>query len=281
MRTVAIVGVGLIGGSFALALRKAGFAGRILGVSSPRAIQEALRHGVVDEAAPLEAAAARADLVYLSHSISRILETIPKLNGIVKPGALVTDAGSTKVRIVRTAGETLSNTLFLGGHPMAGKESRGAASADPHLFRDRPYVLTPVSDQQMEQPAVYEFAGWIDKIGARQLQLTPEQHDRVVAAVSHLPQLASTALAAVLGQRPDQEQIRRAAGPGLEDTTRLALSPYDIWGDILKTNSNQIEEALSAYIRQLEQLRAELPDAAKQFDDAARFAGGLRGFEKN
>ncbi|MCP5112176.1 MAG: prephenate dehydrogenase [bacterium] len=276
IQTVAIVGVGLIGGSFALAMRKAGFRGRILGVSSPRTIEEARRVGVIDEAAPLEQAAARADLIYLSHSISRILATIPKLDAIVKPDVLVTDAGSTKARIVQTARETLSRAAFLGGHPMAGKESRGAASADPELFRNRPYVLTPTSDRAMEHPLAREFAAWIEKIGAQLLLLTPEQHDRVVACASHLPQLASTALAATLGQLPDQAEIRRAAGPGLEDVTRLALSPYDIWGDILTTNSNQIEEALSAYIKRLEQLRASLPDAATQFAEAARFARELR-----
>src|SRR5262249_35867358 len=122
VNTVSIVGVGLIGGSFALALRKAGFSGRIIGVSSARTLAAALERGVIDEALPLEQAAAVSDLVYLSQPIEQILTTLPALDAHVRPGALVTDAGSTKHSIVERAAGCIRRGRFIGGHPMAGKE---------------------------------------------------------------------------------------------------------------------------------------------------------------
>ena len=278
MKTVSIVGVGLIGGSFALALRKAGFSGKILGVSSPRTVAEALRLNIIDEALPLDEAAARSDLIYLSQPILRILETIPKIGAHRKPGSLVTDAGSTKAAIVRSAGEHIPGAAFLGGHPMAGKESRGVQSSDADLFVNRPYVLTPAGDKQMETPSAREFLEWVRRIGARPIVLSPERHDRVVALTSHLPQLGSTALAASLNRQENRSDLLAAAGPGLEDTTRLALSDYEIWADIIATNSEAIEAALAEYIDELERVRRELDsgDMERRFREAASFAGDLR-----
>lgn len=278
METVAIVGVGLIGGSFALALKKAGFTGRIIGVSSPRTIEEALRLRVIDEALPLEEAAARSDLIYLSQPISRILDTLTRLDASLRPGALVTDAGSTKAEIVQRATGHLRRGRFLGGHPMAGKETRGVAAAEPDLFRGRTYVLTPVEASELDSPPARELLEWIRGIGARPLFLSPDQHDRVVAFASHLPQLASTALAAALGHRSEAPELTRAAGPGLLDTTRLALSSYDIWADILATNSANIEDALTAYIDKLNEIRKSLASEALrgQFDAASDFARRMR-----
>lgn len=278
MQTVAIVGVGLIGGSFALALRQAGFRGRILGVSSPRTTDKALALGVIDEALPLGEAAARADLVYLSQPILGIIETIPALNEAVRPEALVTDAGSTKARIVAAAREKLTRARFLGGHPMAGKESRGVEAAEADLFRNHTYVLTPGDEAELETPAAAELRRWIERIGARVLVLSPERHDEVVALASHLPQLASTALAATLAASPGSDELKEAAGPGLRDTTRLALSPFEIWSDILATNTGHIREALSAYIERLERIRNELPAGAieEEFTAGSRLAAVLR-----
>lgn len=278
MQTVAIVGVGLIGGSFALALRQAGFGGRILGVSSERTADKALALGVIDEALALGEAAARSDLVYLSQPILGILETIPALDEAVRPESLVTDAGSTKALIVSAANEKLTRAQFLGGHPMAGKESRGVEAAEAGLFRNRTYVLTPREAAELETPAAVEFRSWIERIGARVLVLSPERHDEVVALASHLPQLASTALAATLAGCPGSDELRKAAGPGVRDTTRLALSPFEIWSDILATNTGHIREALSAYIERLERIREELPTGAieEEFSSAGRFAAALR-----
>ncbi len=275
METVAVVGVGLIGGSFALALRKAGFAGRILGVSSAPALRSALERGVIDEGLPLEQAVPRADLVYLAQPIRRILETLPALDSLLRPGVLVTDAGSTKRRIVEAGRASIRRAQFLGGHPMAGKEKRGVEQAAPDLFAGRPYVLTPVTPGEMETPAARDFTEWLSRIGAVLVRLTPEEHDRLVALSSHLPQLASTALAALLA---GEGGLAKVAGPGLLDMTRLAMSAYDIWGDILHTNAEEIDAALAAYITRLEQIRSRLPagELASDFETAASFARNLR-----
>src|SRR5439155_5115682 len=137
------VGTGLIGSSFGLALRKAGFTGAITGVSSPPAIAAAIAAGAIDRGAPLASAVPEADLVFLSQTIGRILDTIRHLDPLLRPGALVTDAGSTKCAIVDLAREKVTRGQFLGGHPMAGKETRGAAASDPDLFRGRTWILTP------------------------------------------------------------------------------------------------------------------------------------------
>lgn len=263
MRNVAIVGVGLIGGSVGLALRRAGFPGAILGVSSARSIDLAIDRGAIDRGATLEEAAATSDLLFLSQPISGILETLRKLDPLVRPDTLVTDAGSTKQAIVDEAGRCLHRCTFLGGHPMAGKELRGAAAADADLFRDRIWVLTADID--------HPFRNWIAAFGAREIILDPARHDRLVAWSSHLPQLASTALAAALHDlAPEAASV---AGPGLLDGTRLALSSFDLWRDILDTNESEVAAALDAYI---EKLRALKSDYATEFAKGREFALSLR-----
>jgi len=267
MRCAAIVGTGLIGGSFGLALRKARFQGPIIGVSSDRSIAEALTRGAIDRGASLADACAEADLIFLSQPISGILETLRKLDPLVRTGALVTDAGSTKRAIVEEAARSLRRCAFLGGHPMAGKESRGAAAADADLFRDRPWVLT----SELDHPVARVLRKWIGLFGAREVILDAGEHDALVAWSSHLPQLASTALASVLGeQAPDASQV---AGPGLVDMTRLAMSSYDLWSDILDTNREAVRFALNAYIEKLQALRG---DYEKEFAQGSEFAIKLR-----
>lgn len=274
MQTVAIAGVGLIGGSFGLALRKAGFTGRIVGVSSPATIEKAKQLGAIDEGAPLDTAVAQADLVYLAQPIGIILEVIPKLAGLLKPGALVTDAGSTKLRIVETARASLQKDQFLGGHPMAGKAERGVAVAEANLFEGRPYVLAGPP----RSPVAEEFRQWLDRIGAQVVFLDPRLHDELVAAASHVPQLLSTALAASLGRNALAESIAGIAGPGLIDMTRLAGSDYGLWRDILETNAAAIGPALDKVIAELQQVRQHLdpPDLEEPFRTANRLARGLR-----
>jgi prephenate dehydrogenase len=278
MQCVAIVGTGLIGASFGLALKAAGFNGSILGVSSPAAAAEALECGAIDEVLPLEAAVPQADWVFLAQTISRILETIPRLEPLVRPTALITDAGSTKRRIVARAQAHLSRGLFLGAHPMAGKEARGARAAEATLFAGRPYLLTPEPAATGADPRVAEFVGWVRAIGARPIVLTPERHDRLVAAVSHLPQLASTAMAAALEQMPDHAEFPAVAGPGLVDSTRLALSSFEVWGDILATNADSIDACLAMLEANIARLRASLRAASLEpdFNLANRFARRLR-----
>ena len=275
IQTVAIFGVGLIGGSFALALRKAGFSGAIVGVSSAETLQRALDLGIIDRAGTTEDAAGSAELIYLSQPIRRILTLLPELNRVVKPDALITDAGSTKSTIMTKAADVLTRCQFLGGHPMAGKEQRGTEAADPELFRGSKYVLTPRFQSDISSPIVMEFLDWIVGIGAIPVVLEPQEHDRIVAYTSHLPQLASTALAAVLDGR---DAVLPVSGPALLDMTRLALSPFDVWGDILATNGPAIRAALDCYIQRL-QVFAEVLGAesmAKEFETASLVAKQLR-----
>jgi prephenate dehydrogenase len=263
VKTVAVVGVGLIGGSFALALRASGFAGKIIGVSSIDAVRVAVERGIIDEALPLAEAAAMADLVYLARPILGILAVLDEIDSFVKPGTLITDAGSTKSAICARAIEKIRRGRFVGGHPMAGKEARGAGEAEASLFRGRPYVLTSRCE---------ELERLVASFGARVEIISAEEHDVLVAFTSHLPQLISTALAASLGTEPEAVRV---AGPAAMDLTRLALSPYEIWRDIFATNAANIDAALGVFIGKLEGLRKGLlgPRIEKEFEasgDAAR-----------
>jgi prephenate dehydrogenase len=272
---VAIVGTGLIGASFGLALRGAGYQGEIVGVSSRPAIAGAQAVGAIDRGAPLAEAVAQAGLVFLSQTIGRILDTIRHLDALVEPGALVTDAGSTKCEIVDLARQSMRRAQFLGGHPMAGKEKRGAAAAEADLFRGRTWVLTPDEPGELETPAAREFRGWLERMGARIAVMDCDEHDRVVALTSHLPQLASTALAATVAGSAHLE----VSGPGLYDMTRLAASSYELWRDILATNTDHIERSLALYIQMLEHMRENLRtrQLQEEFQRGAVVAGRLRG----
>jgi prephenate dehydrogenase len=264
----------LIGASFGLALRGAGFDGEILGVSSQRAAEAAMAVGAVDRVLPLADAVGRADLVFLSSTVGRILDTVRHLDPLVRADALVTDAGSTKCEIVDCARETLRRCQFLGGHPMAGKETRGATSADATLFDGRTWALTPDEPEELETTATRDFRGWLERIGARVVVLDSDEHDRVVSMTSHLPQLASTALASLL----ENAQPLELSGSGLADMTRLAASSYDLWRDILATNANHIDRALSDYIQKLEHIRENLRTRQLQleFERGAALAARLR-----
>jgi prephenate dehydrogenase len=258
MNSVAIIGTGLIGASFGLALRRAGFDGSLVGVSSPPAIADAIAAGAIDRGATLAEAAGEADLVFLSQSIGRILDTIRHLDPLLKPGALVTDAGSTKTEIADLGRQFIRRGQFLGGHPMAGKETRGASSAEADLYRDRTWVLTPDEPAELETPAARDLISWLRRIGANLVVLDCVQHDRVVSLTSHLAQLASTALASTVGEHLIEKRFLKVAGPGLRDMTRLALSSYELWRDILATNSEHIDRALSQYVQELEHIRENL-----------------------
>ena len=271
--TVSVVGVGLIGGSFALALRSTGFTGRILGVSSPRTLESALSLGVIDEGVTLEEGIRRADLVYLAQPISQILQVIPQIGQWVGPEAVVTDAGSTKAEIVQLAETHLPPGSFLGGHPMAGKESRGVEVAEASLFANRTYIFTPSTDPP--RPNQNILAEFVSRFGCRIVTLSPLEHDRIVSYYSHVPQLASTALAHLISIT---DGTKHAAGPGLIDMTRLAMSSYTIWRDILATNHRCISSALDDYISILQQLRNSIdsPDIESYFTSAASLAKSIR-----
>lgn len=260
MNTVAIVGLGLIGGSFARALReRTAFRGQILGVSAPPFATAALRAGVIDQIASLEQALPIADLVYLSSSVSKIINTVPIIDSFVRPGTLITDVGSTKAQIVSAARQHIHRSTFVGGHPLAGREVRGVEGADPDLFEGRTYFLCYTRPSDRTLPRVAEFRRLVNDFGAHVADIDDQLHDELVALTSHLPQLASTALAAALARTLGPDRVRAGAGSGLASMTRLAQSGYEgLWKDILLTNRSAIVEALRAYIDELEQIRNSL-----------------------
>ena len=274
MNSVAIVGVGLIGSSFGLALRAAGFTGDLIGVSSPNALHAGLARGAITRAASLEETARSADLIYLSQPVDRILTTLEALAELVPPSALITDAGSTKQVIVAKASALFSAAHFLGGHPLAGKEQRGADAADATLFRGRPYVLTP---HLPPSPASREFRVWLERIGANVIEMSAQQHDSTVALTSHLPQILSTALALTLS-RENNPQVAQVFGPALLDMTRLAASSPDLWLSILRTNHSHLVSALDQFKSALAEIQQSINSAELEdlFAAAASYAHSVR-----
>src|SRR5438270_2514033 len=274
MKTVAIVGVGLIGGSFALALRKAGFGGEVMGVSSQPALEAGMRSGAISRSVSLEEAAASADVIYLAQTVDVILTTLETLGPIANSSCLITDAGSTKVAIVQKATASIRSATFIGGHPLAGKEQRGAAAADADLFRGRPYLLTPTAQ---ETPRLEGFRLWLSRIGANVIELSAQEHDAIVALTSHLPQIVSVALAHVLATQKN-EHVTEIVGPGLQDMTRLAMSSTEMWDSIFATNKTEVLSALEAFVASLAQVRraVEREDITGVFGSAATFATAIR-----
>jgi prephenate dehydrogenase len=272
---VSILGTGLIGGSFALALRKYTKESHICGWDRADVVREAQSLGAIDESFSGELAAAlrNADLIYIALPIAATLDLLPEIARQAPSHALVTDACSTKVRITQATEELFSTAhgpFFLGGHPMAGRELAGIAHADAELFRGNTYALIGASALQEDQ-RISAFVKILEKIGARPLWLGAQQHDYGVGLASHLPQLAAVALASFLYDRLDENGLPiTLAGPGLRDSLRLAGSPYSTWRDIVLTNQEVLSAALDLFARRLDDLREKLASRELEADfDAA------------
>lgn len=268
---VAIIGFGLIGGSWALALKRRGFAGRIVVSDRAEVARRALEMGAADGAESDPAGAARgAALVILASPVGAILEQLPVIRSAAAPNALVTDTGSTKRAILNRSREVFTKgALFLGGHPLAGKEHSGLENADPDLFEKSRYVLTPMRPGDLDDPRALAFQDLLRALGAQPVVLDAEEHDRAVAVLSHLPQLLSTAMAAVTSAENPALPLELAAG-GFRDMTRLADSPYTIWRDVGITNADNLRAALDALITKLQGMKEHLDDErlAADFDRA-------------
>lgn len=255
---IAIVGVGLIGGSFALAARRAGITDRITGWDSAEALAAARELGVIDgvEDAFGSDQVSDADLVYLAAPVGAILSFLRKRGGSLKPGAIITDAGSTKREICRAAREALPREVtFVGGHPMSGSERTGVAAANPDIFRGAAYVL--VADETTDSDQVRAVSSVVSAIGATPVRLTAQQHDRLAARLSHMPQMLSTALATAVAQKVQAEALA-LSGNGLVEMTRLAESRWSVWEDICRTNADEIASALDEAIAEIEAVRVAI-----------------------
>jgi prephenate dehydrogenase len=269
---VTIVGCGLVGASFALALRRAGLCGRLAGWDKSAAVRdEAIARGVIDEVdwAFGGRAVSSSDLVYLAMPVREIIRFLSKRGRQVKPGALITDAGSTKMEVCRAARASVPpGRQFVGGHPVAGHHLGGLAHARAELFQGASYVLIKEEDEAA-RPALEVLTETIEGMGARVRLMTAREHDRAMAFVSHAPQLAASALSAIVGEQRDAAALRSLAGAGYRDMTRLAASPWSVWRDILETNPSEIADALDALVAKLSAAGTELRDYA------ARGAGEL------
>ena len=279
---MAIVGLGLLGGSWGLALKKSGFTGRIVGYARRAETREqALSAGAVDEGfADVTEAVHGADLVILATPVAAILDHLARLRPHLSPQALITDVGSTKRRICERAAEFYAQRpLFLGGHPMAGKERAGLKNADPELFENARYVLTPLKAEDLDDGRVQAFRALVASVGARPLASDPTTHDLAVAYLSHLPQLVSSGLASLIEEKHMAEDLSlELAASGFRDMTRLADSPYSVWRDICLTNTENIQIALDALIQNLEFMKDHLGDREleREFLAAHRLREKLR-----
>ena len=278
LQQVTIIGTGLIGGSLAMALKARRSVLRVVGCDREDVLEQALSAGAIDQAqTDLGAACAGSDLVVLALPVSGIIDTIARIAKIVYPETLVTDVGSTKREICAAAerawgGE--ASQRFLPGHPMAGKAEGGIANASADLFQGTPWLFTPLSSGTPSGAAT-DFMDAVKTFGAHPLLCTAEEHDRVCAYVSHLPQMLSTALANVVAEQEDEhgeEGIAptQLAGTGLRSMTRLAASPYAMWRDIALTNADNLAAALLQVEQKLAHIRENLksPELRAEFERA-------------
>ncbi len=270
-----------MGGSWGLALKERGVRARRVGFDRTEILRRAVEAGVVDEAAPDLAAAVRdADLIILAPPVGAILDVIAQLKPLVSPRALITDTGSTKRLICQRAREVFGEEpLFLGGHPLAGKERSGFENADAALFRGARYVLTPLLPNHLEDPRVQAFSELVKTLDAEPFVADATSHDRAVAFLSHLPQLVSTGLASLIAEQGAEDFLPpELAAAGFRDVTRLAESPYSVWRDICLTNIENIQSALEALIEKLETMRIHLSDRdlEREFRQAQKFREKVR-----
>ena len=279
---IGIVGLGLIGGSIALAARQLWPKALVIGVDNKDVLETAMRLHAIDVAADDLIVLAEADVVILAAPVKTNIALLAEIDENVRQPAVITDTGSTKREIVAAAAALPPRFTFVGGHPLAGAAQGGLDHARPDLFAGRPWLLTPVGrtlhPSDSGGDAIDKLSAFIQALGAEPRIVLPDAHDRLLAFLSHLPQLTASALMQVVGDAVGHDGLA-LAGRGLADTTRLASSPADIWRDIAASNADQIGPALDALIAVLQDLRADLADGDRLeevFTDAARWRGALK-----
>lgn len=274
---VAIVGYGLIGGSLGLAIKERWPRALVIAVDRKDVIETAMRRQAADVGGDDLVLAAEADLVVLAAPVRINNRILAELASHIPGDALVTDVGSTKRETVAASRALPARLRFIGGHPLAGAAIGGIEAARPDLFQRRPWILTPAS----QDDDALALGGMLGAIGADVRILTPEAHDRLVAYLSHVPQLVASALMEVVGNEAGDAGLG-LAGRGLRDTTRLASSPAAIWRDILDTNRDEIGPAIDALIATLRRLQHDSTggDLQRTFESAGEWKRALeRHFE--
>jgi prephenate dehydrogenase len=271
---IAIVGLGLIGGSIACGVRERWPSARITGIDRPAVLAHAMGSRAIDGGADSVELIGSPDLVVLAAPVRENVLLLPQVASRVSSDTVITDVGSTKRDIVAAA-QTLATTTFVGGHPIGGAEKGGFSFARPDLFKGRAWIFTPSASAPAA--ALDRLTRLAQGLGARPQSMDPERHDRVMAYVSHLPQFTASALMEVVGSAATADGLR-LAGRGLVDTTRLASSPAEVWRDIGAANADELGTALDLLIERLTELRADLTrgDAIDViFGEAARWRGEL------
>ena len=254
--TLAVVGVGLIGGSFAAALRQAGCVGRVLGAGRrPETLQEAVRLGLIDEAVSLEDAAQRADFIFVAAPVGAFAAIFARLKPTLNPKAVMTDGGSTKQNVIEAAREGLQDRIaqFVPSHPMAGSHETGPQAAQARLYQGKRVVLTPLVENHPEDIARVHGA-W-QACGANLVMLNPAQHDAAVAAISHMPHWVAALFMQHLTQSDDAALKLELAGSGFRDFTRVAQGSPEMWRDIFEANRQAMQTEIATFRKVLE--RAE------------------------
>lgn len=265
---VAIIGLGLIGGSIGLALRKGKVAQQVIGYDLGKGVSNRARKiGAIDQAAANLVEAVRgAELVILATPVGAMRALLQDLTDTLSPGAVVTDVASTKTQVISWAEEFLPTSVaFVGGHPMTGKELSGVEAADADIFRNRIYCLTPTA--RTRPAAVEKVSQLVETLGARVRFLEPSEHDGLVAGVSHLPFLASIALMNTVMESPGWSEASLLAAGGFRDTTRLAAGSPEMYRDICLTNSEAIVRWLDEYISSLRLLRERIVEHDRTIND--------------
>jgi prephenate dehydrogenase len=260
---IGIVGLGLIGGSIALAAREIWPSSLVIGVDCKDVLETAMRLHAIDVAADDLIVLAEADVVILAAPVRQNLGLLEQLDEYIAQPAVVTDTGSTKRAIVDAARLLPPRFTFVGGHPLGGAAQSGLEHARPDLFAGRPWLLTPTGDRSAE--AVESLSAFVRAMRAEPRILSVAAHDRLLAYLSHLPQLTASALMQVIGDAVGEDGLA-LAGRGLLDTTRLASSPSGIWKDIAATNADELRSALDALIAVLQDLRSDLDDGDRLAD---------------
>jgi prephenate dehydrogenase len=275
LRQITIIGTGLIGGSLALALRRKKFAGRIIGCDREAILEKAHKCGAIDEGIVEPGDAVRgSDLVVLATPVLAIVDLIQRLGPALPRHALLTDVGSTKSLVVDCAKKVLGKNAshcFLAAHPMAGKEVSGVEFADADLFHKAVWFVTPLENQDMQEGLIGEYLGWIDHIGARVAMMPADEHDRLCAWISHVPQMISTALAAALVEEFGEDApLLPAGGRALQEMTRISASPYSMWRDVAISNKKNLADALWKVEQRLAHIRENLAtrELAQEFEQA-------------
>ena len=275
IRQITIIGTGLIGGSFGLAVKKRGFKGRIVGCDRAPVLKLARDLGAIDKAETDPVKAARdSQVVLLAVPVGTIIELIGRLSPSLPPKTLLADVGSTKAEVLACASATFGKQVgrrFLAGHPMAGKEQAGVEASDPDLFQGAVWFVTPAPNQEVFEGLSGEFLGWVEKIGAGVASMDADAHDQLCSWISHLPQFISTALAATLvDEYGEDAPLLETGGRALREMTRISGSPYSMWRDVALTNKKNIRHALLKLEQRLAHIRENLDtkELALEFERA-------------